>query len=362
MVKKKATQVKKKVWRRQIDSKPALEVIKEGTATAAAQTLDDKSLFFTDTVGDERLKRKVANYPAKFYTPKERVAKQKLKKVPGPQAKREKTEVYDIWGEEEQRKKSTIPNSHIPAILPPLAGQSYNPKDEDRERVLLKVAAEEQDDIADTEHADKVLHGFTIVDEVQRTPEESENEDEGDYLHNPPVAEKKLTEKQRKRMMLLKLTEKMSKKEALERRKGKQYDQIPSMISQLKAAAEVKRKLKEKDEALKALTKDEQAKGLAAPKFRMGTFSYKAPLTEADLSGTSKEALRKVEVKGNLVETFFDSVTRRKLVDRDEGRPKRPNKEVMKNRLTGGVSAAMQEARKKRKLEEASGSIALQRT
>jgi hypothetical protein len=366
MVKKKATQVKKKMWRRQIDTQPALKALKEDFAASLAQTLDDKSLFFTDSKGSERLKRKAGAYPTHFYTPNTRVSTEKVK--PAKAASRptkgktgKDTGVFDLWDDEASSKPKDA-KSHIPAVLPPMAGQSYNPKDEDKERVLLRIVEEENAAVIAKEEQEKVLNSFTIVDKVALTPEQSEEEEEEGYLQNPPVsAEKKLTEKQRRHRLLIKQTEKVSKSQAVQRKVGKQADQIPTMLKQLKAAGEVSRALKVKEAALKELERTEESFGLSAPKFRMGTFTYKAPLTDADLTGKSSEALRKIEVKGNLVESFFDSVTRRKLVDRDEGKPKRPGKEVMKNRWSGEVSNAMQEARKKRKLEEASGSIALQK-
>ena len=128
----KSQQTKKKSkWRREIN-------IKAETPTPGQ--------FFLDTTGDLNL-AKIAKYPDKFAKIAETRVEKTKRKAQAPQTRSAKASEFDLWGNEAVP-PTVAPKSHIPAVLPPHPGQSYNPTDKDYSQLIDKAAETEIGEIS----------------------------------------------------------------------------------------------------------------------------------------------------------------------------------------------------------------------
>jgi hypothetical protein len=92
--------------------------------------------------------------------------------------------------------------SHIPAVLAPHPGQSYNPENTDYNRLIDKAANAEQDRLEERRKYQQAIHEFKVVDRLPSSSEEEESGDEQTPANqnagiNPPTQNKKKTRKQR---------------------------------------------------------------------------------------------------------------------------------------------------------------------
>ena len=354
----KANLAKKKQWRHLPDSAP-VETLQTEFQQKTAATLPADQLFVVDKKGDQATARRT--YPDKFAKERVKTVGKKAGKQHTAQQRTEKkdgeTGVFDLWGGEEaqgEKREQEGRLDHIPAVIPPLPGQSYNPRKPDLETAWSKVLTEEtQKDHAASEHQ-RIVHGFTVVETDAVIPSDSEGEGETQFRKNPPTLNRKPTKAKvnKKMRWLMRLREGEREKEQKELNKA--VDQIPKIIAETESRkpqidAEYELTLKRQREE-----KELEASGMKAPKLCMGQYVYKLPETEAVYSQEPK-SLRQMKAKASAVDTCFDSLVRRGKVDLCEA--KRKPKIISKNRYTGELGRETQLEREAKKQEQAAGTI-----
>ncbi|CAG9314823.1 unnamed protein product [Blepharisma stoltei] len=323
-----------------------------------------KDLFMIDKKGDDSIQKKLApQYPEKFAKDKEirsftKGEKRRLEKLKPSKSKPQKEEnLYDLWNDDTQATAPETKKTHIPAVLAPHPGQSYLPSKEEHNDLLEKIIEEEENAEAKKQKVNEILNSYKVVDDLP-SPVESEEEDDtpANFIKNPPVKEKFLTNTEKNVKMRGKLKEKLKKIQADERKFKKQIDQLPQIMGEIKKEEKIRKQSKEEFELQKRLREELEMRGEKAPKIRMGKFRYELPETIGVVDLPSN--LRKVSVKGNVTEDRFDSLIRRKMIDMDEGKP-RKRQMVTKESRTGDTAKVMHEERKKKEEEKLTGNIAL---
>ena len=339
---------KTKLWRKTLPDR-------ESTKAAAEALKDisrDKNQFFEDRQGKQD---NVEIYPAKFAKEKfpqsfTRAEHFMQKKLPVKRPRADQSEVFDLWQEEgEGSFEKTYENAHIPAVIRPHPGQSYRPEAVSHEDVLDKVVEEEAVKEEDEKRLSQLLNGYQVLD-YDPSPEQSEDEAPPDFTHNPPVKVKYLTntEKNIKKRNLLK--EKLKRIMADDKKSKKQFEQIPVISRQLDNLEKKYKSLREEEKLRKKMKIELEASGDIVPRIRMGKFRYKQPETVASV--TTADNLRKMSVKGSVVEERMDSLVRRKMVDL--ATPRDAKKVVIKEYVNNERISMIVEARaKKEKLKEA---------
>lgn len=90
------------------------------------------------------------------------------------------TSGFDLWDEAPAAAAIPVPKkSHIPAVLPPHPGQSYNPNDNDYKSLIDKASKTELGELEKKEKYQKAIHNYKVVDRLpSSSDEESSSEDE----------------------------------------------------------------------------------------------------------------------------------------------------------------------------------------
>ena len=342
---------KTKLWRKTLPDRESTK--------AAAEALKDKSRDKDEYIEDRQGKQDTVEiYPAKFAKAKYPQSFTKsehflLKKLPVKRPRADQTEVFDLWEEEGQGSfEKNYQNSHIPAVIKPHPGQSYRPEAVYHEDVLEKVVEEEAVKEEDEKRLNQVLHGYQVV-ENDPSPEQSEDDDSITNTKNPPVKVKYLTntEKNIKKRNMLK--EKLKRIMADDKKSKKQFEQIPIISRQLDNLEKKYKGIREEEKLQKKMKIELEASGDIAPKIRMGKFRYHQPETVVSL--TPADNLRKMSVKGSVVEERMDSLVRRKMVDL--ATPRDAKKVVIKEYVNNERISMIVEARNKKENQKDSGII-----
>jgi len=319
-------------------------------------TVNNDNLFFEDKAG----KQDPTSYPTKFAKQKfpkpiNKTQKNQINKLKHTQQpKAQEQAVYDLWEQEQEVPLREKPNQHIPAVIPPHPGQSYKPDSPSHKSLLEKVIDEEAKSEHQTHVYNMTVNNYKVVEEDPEPPD-LEDPGETNFIQNPPVKAKFLTnseKNQKKRKVLKKKLEEeiKAKQEALQK-----IDQIRSIMKNLEKE-EISQEIKKLQKELKKTeTKELEAKGEKAPKIRNGKFCYKLPATTANLEVPG--SLRQLTVKGNSAEERLDSLIRRRLIDVEEPEPKKQIK--VKEYTPGGQEKKMHDSRAKKQNELETGVISL---
>lgn len=354
----KANLAKKKQWRRIPASIPAVPVHADFEAKAATSLPADQ-LFVLDKSGDHSLAK---GYPDRFCTPKPGVtnAKSKGKPVKSDHSKEvagEKEGVFDLWSTSESSKqKGDVRLSHIPAVIPPLPGQSYNPSSSALSQTWSQVLQEEEQKEREKQAFQEAIHGFKVVEKDTEILSDQEETPAQAFSKNPPTLNRKPTKKKMNKKVRWLLQESEKEREKSRKQLQKQVEMIPKLLAeeeekQAKRDLEWQTELKRQREE-----KEAEAQGRKAPKLRMGQFVYQLPDTQAVYTEEQKP-LRQMQPKATAVNAVYDSLVRRGKVDLSQ--PKRVPKMVTRAKLTGEKSREMHEARKQRQSQASSGTIPL---
>ncbi|OMJ66969.1 hypothetical protein SteCoe_36006 [Stentor coeruleus] len=342
---------KKKLWRKTLSDSQSTKV--------AAEALKDQSkkkeeLFSVDTLGNEP---GPVVYPDKFAKEKFPVSMSKadywkLKQIPIKRPRADNSDMFDLWADEgeELQEKS---NSHIPAVIKPLPGLSYRPEKSDQEDIIQRVVEEEMIKEEEAKKHEEIINGYVVV-ENDPSPEQSEDETEANFK-NPPIKIKNLTNTQKNIKKRNKLKEKLKKVLSIERKTQKQLEKIPQITKELERLEKKYQALREDDLLHKKLKVELEKTGEIVPKIRMGKFRYKKPETLANINPADN--LRKMNVKGNVVEERLDSFIRRKMVDLYK--PKDKKLVVIKENSNNEREREYTAARMAKKNEKESGNISL---
>lgn len=350
----KANLAKKKQWRRIPSSVPAVPIRADFEAKAASSLPEDR-LFVLDKSGDHSLAK---GYPERFCSPKPAVPSVPPK---APVSKRSSNKanssLFDLWDSpSEAQLKPEVPLSHIPAVIPPLPGQSYNPSTASLSQAWSRVLSEEEEKEAAKLSYREAIHGFQVVEKDTQIASDDEEAQGQDFSRNAPTLNRKPSKKKMNKKVRWLLQEREKEQEKNRKELIKQVDLIPKLL------AEEAKKQSEHDAQQQELQKrqrewkEAEAAGRKAPKLRMGQYVYTLPDTEAVYSEEPKP-LRLMQPKATAVSAAFDSLVRRGRVDLSQ--PKRLPKMVTKAKLTGEKSREMQEARKQKQAVVSSGTIPL---
>jgi len=348
----KANLAKKKQWRRIPTSLPEVPIRADFEAKAALSLPADR-LFVLDKSGDHSLAK---GYPDRFCRPKPAASslkpKAKASKTSEPTAK---PGLFDLWDSPAApQPKPEVPLSHIPAVIPPLPGQSYNPSSAALSQAWSKVVDEEEEKEIAKMSYQQAIHGFQVVEKDALIASDDDEAQGQDFSRNAPTLNRKFTKKKMNKKVRWLLQEREKEQEKSRKELFKQVDLIPRLL------AEEAQKQSEHDFQYQELqkrqreSKEAESTGRKAPKLRMGQYVYSLPDTEAVYSDEPKP-LRLIQPKATAVNTAFDSLVRRGRVDLSQ--PKRLPKMVTKAKFSGEKSREMQEARKQKQAAVSSGTI-----
>jgi hypothetical protein len=366
MVKKKATQIKKKKWRKQLDDAPAIEAATQIYADKKAKAND--ALFTLDTVGDLSVQQKIKQYPDKFASvkkilpPTKTSIKQteKYAKKPATKASNKSgSQMFDLWvNAEAQSRTVKSENAHIPAVLPPVNGVSYRPTEDAHNNILQRVIEEEVAKDVKSQETQQYLHNYKIIEEDVSVSESSDEEEEiSEPKKNPRVdSSKKLTKTERNIQMRKKLHTLLRKKEAEERKALKLIDQAPRIAKELAKEEKIREQFRARKRQRDEEKLEDEKLGLLTPKVRLGNFHYHEPDTAAPISVSQN--LRNLKVKGGGAEERLDMLIRRKMVDMSTGKPSR-TKYLVKERLSGRESREKQKGAKKSEEMRKEGNLSI---
>ena len=342
---------KKKLWRKALDDSQYTKAAVDALKARSASTV----LYTHDTLGENTAPEPI--YPEKFAREKflqsiSRSDHFKIKNLPIKRPRADNSEIFDMWSGDGKGVAGQI--SHIPAVINPHPGQSYRPDKLYHEDILDRVVQEEQVKQNDSEKHVEVINSYRVIDE-DHTPEESEDETPAEFIRNPKVVEKYMTNTQKNIKKRNQLKEKLKKIMASERKTQKQLDKIPQINQELERLDRKYTKLRGEKEIQKKIKVELEITGEIVPRIRMGKFRYKKPETQASIQ--LSDNLRRLEVKGNNVEERMDSFIRRKMVDMSKSKDKKQF--VIKDCSNNEKAIEFQLSRLKKQQEKDSGKISL---
>lgn len=343
---------KTRLWRKTIpdaeSTKASAEIIRAKSTSKASYT--------EDTQGEKQAEL----YPKQFAPVKYAPSTTKsehflLKNLPVKRPRADQSELFDLWSEETPSSHTNKPEfSHIPAVINPHPGQSYRPEAVYHEDMLEKIVEEEHNKEQDEIKHQEVVNGYRVI-ENDPSPAESEDDEPISFRKNPTVKVKYYTNTEKNIKKRNQLKEKLKRIVASEKKSQKKFDQIPEMLKQMDNLNRKYKHLREEEGVRKKMKIELEAQGEIVPKIRMGKFRYKKPETVGDINPA--DVLRKMNVKGNLVEDRFDSFVRRKMVDL--AKPKDPKKVVIKECSNNEREKEFYEAKARQKSQKALGLIPL---
>lgn len=297
MVMGKANVSKKKQWRRLPSAVPVVQPEGE-TEVKGTSTLPEDQLFVLDKSGD---RHRLNPYPTQFARPKSTPPSSKSKSpLSKPVSKKSSSnsDLFDLWSSPPSSKPTNPPPlSHIPAVIPPLPGQSYNPSATALKDTWSKVLTEEVKKDYEKEAYKQAVQGYQVVEkDTEIVSEEETNEDR--YCKNPPTLNKKPNKAKINKRLRWLLKEKEEEEEKSRKEMQKQIDAIPKILEEQQKTQQKREIEREKQLKRQREEKLAEAKGLKAPKIRMGQFVYELPDTEAKYT-EEPVPLRLVQAKNN---------------------------------------------------------------
>ena len=265
---------------------------------------EKKNIF----LGNKTTRNKISNYEQKL------IKQYKNNKILSNQTKEKKNNNFetnknnlDLWGDE---KNSNINNNNnnnkikYPSLVIPHPGQSYNPNNQDLNKLLNKIVNLNKENVINKEQNEKNLH--KKFDVIQSDSEHDSLFDNNKISNNPPVTDKNKLTKREKNRKEKKKKNKLKNKEDFNKKQMKiiiQNELSLKKIQKIQKENEIKKNLEIKEK--------EKKDKIHQNKIKKGIFDDKDLLENFS---TKKIPLRNLNSKINPLEERWDNILKRKLI------------------------------------------------